>query len=238
MRCSQIDSASPRISDWWCPPTSPSAFSRAVFRCVVVLADLDEAALMPGEERDIPRTPITCFAQASRPSWKRLVPRISVLSTSKNARIGLVARARQPRASATRTSTHGIRAARVAWGRDPPHLHRQARLPSLRGRARRRRRGARGLPRGRARRAVDPGSSRSCSTPTSRRSRCVLIDDRVHTIWRVDEARLRAALAAADEAAASPLDWRSLAPRLSPWSARRFSRSAGVCARSRFTARC
>lgn len=34
----------------------------------------------------------------------------------------------------------------------------------------------------------------------------VLIDDRVHTIWRVDEARLRAALAAADEAAASPLD--------------------------------
>ena len=30
----------------------------------------------------------------------------------------------------------------------------------------------------------------------------VLIDDRVHTIWRVDAARLRAALADAEEASA------------------------------------
>src|SRR3954453_15231822 len=31
---------------------------------------------------------MTRFAHASRPSWNRLVPRISVLSTSKKARIG------------------------------------------------------------------------------------------------------------------------------------------------------
>jgi hypothetical protein len=75
------------MSDCWRPADSSSAFSRADFRWLSFSPLLMNRRWCQANGA-MSRQVMTFLFQASRPSWNRLVPRISVLSTSKNARIG------------------------------------------------------------------------------------------------------------------------------------------------------
>ena len=87
MRCSQIPSARSTMSDCFLPCDRPSAFSRADLRWLSFSPLVMNRAWCQANGA-MSRQVMTFLFHASRPSWNRLVPRISVLSTSKNARIG------------------------------------------------------------------------------------------------------------------------------------------------------